>query len=1130
MITKKVPNPDKAASVDTRVSTLLAYVRAPQTENAEEKCTYYGARGFLAVDPDEHAQEMIDLARAARRSPDPIIHYVLSWPEDERPTPAQVEDAVDLFMDELDSLPKPPKLRADHTWRDHQWVFAVHEDTDNIHVHLIGNRVDPHTDRAIKINRGFDVDAGIRASARIEHVQGWKPEPNKRYRIAADGSVVRASAGDRDAARRPPQHDLRMEGQTGRPSATRIAIDRALPIIARAQTWAKVHEGLDAVGMRYARAGPGAVVMAGDVPVKASRVDGAVTLDALVERLGPFSPAGGAAPEPTRPTDIAPRIAHAQSWADVHRELASVGATYEAKGSGAIVRTADREWKASDLGRGASRHRLEQRLGPFEAAGATPADTARDVAPAPAPADPTAATAAIEAANTWPELHAKLDALGCAYQRKGSGAVVRAGDDTWKASAVSRHATLARLERRLGPFEPPAPAPETEPTTEPTTAGAALRSEFEAAAAAAIAQQRRDTEAERAQHDQEIARIDHRARDEHDEIARLFPRPPPPPPRAKPRDNETPSPPDDDAARAAAAQAREARIIHHAVTLAFARKARRERARENRRYRRVMSAIRSRYERTTTYLAWLVDRGPLAPPRGWDQPEPDAILRPVRTAEYVPPERPLRHVSGTLDPYTVGRRVDYPDDHGDVACSDLGPHLVVRRPSDITHHLIGVDLARAKWGRETQIEAVDLPPPGEARGLMVGSVRPIVDIAAEIDALRQIVADGRRAVDALPDDARTTPDDARLVIPAPAPAADRATPAPKKPRRSPRHGEIDRYQRPPMFEGRGGSPAVPRDIRGYEARVDGERVLYRRRGAPSGTPDAFRDVGPRIDVLDWQSEESTLAALELSAAKWGEFVVTGNEEFKSRCARLAAEHGFQITNPELQESIERERARLGAAANVSVDPEPSPEPDVEPGGTPGRTPPAVDPPAGTRDSEPDDAPVPAPPILDAEADAVRLVKEFVRLREKHGELHREFMSDTYTLRFLDHEGNELYAAPESVPAVARMEALLRDTARRIFRSSNARSRRPSHGTARRHSNEGGEAATGDRFNAVPEPGTREARGTARGASARTQRAAESRERRIQETHRNTGPDARKPSTTARSDARGSRVSIAGRRP
>ena len=797
MIVKLVGNPAKSATKARRIGSLLAYISAPETEDASEKCTYYATRGFLAQTPAGQTGEMIGLAAAAVRSRDPIAHYVLSWPSGERPTVEQVEDAVDIFAGELDASVRPAERREGHTFGEHQLAYATHENTDYVHVHLVVSRVDPVTERPVRVP--YPVDVGQRAGARIEHAQGWRPETAKRWRIADDGTVVRSVAGEGHAPRRPTTRDLRREAQTGRPSATRIAIDRALPIIARAEHWTELHERLDAVGMRYERAGPGAVVMVGDVPVKASRIDAAVTLDAMVARLGPFEPTAGAAPEPTRPTDIAPRIADAQSWADVHRALDAIGARYEAKGSGAIVRTAHGdELKVSDLGRGASRHRLEQRLGPFEAAGAPPADTARDTAPAPAPADPTAAAAAIEAANTWPELHAKLDALGCAYQRKGSGAVVRAGDDTWKASEVSRHATLARLERRLGPFEPAAPAP----ATATTDAGAALRAEFEADAKEDVQKQRADTEAERAQHDQEIARIDHRARDEYDEIARLFPRPPPPP-RAKPRDKETPSPPDDDAARATAAQTRQARIIHDAMTLAFQRKARRERARENRRYRRVLTEIRARYERTTTYLAWLIHTGPLAPARGWDRPEPDAILRPVRTAEYVPPDRPVRHVSGTLDPYTVGRRVDYRDDRGDVACSNLGAHLVVRRPSDITHHLVGLELAQAKWGRDTEIEAVDLPPPGQAPGQMVGSVRPIVDIAAELAALRQIVADGRRAVDPLPDDARraldavpddaqTTPDAARLVIPAPAPAADSETPPPKKPPKKPRREEIQR--------------------------------------------------------------------------------------------------------------------------------------------------------------------------------------------------------------------------------------------------------------------------------------------------------------------------------------------------
>ena len=154
----------------------------------------------------------------------------------------------------------------------------------------------------------------------------------------------------------------------------------------------------------------------------------------------------------------------------------------------------------------------------------------------------------------------------------------------------------------------------------------------------------------------------------------------------------------------------------------------------------------------------------------------------------------------------------------------------------------------------------------------------------------------------------------------------------------------DAYQRPPAFEGPGESPAVPRDIGGYEARVDGDRVLYRRHGAPLGAPDAFRDVGQRVEVLDWRNEKSTLAALELSAAKWVRFVVIGNAEFKARCARLAAEHGFQITNPELRETIERERARLDAATTADIEPEPAQEPDIAPEVTPGRAPPTGEPP------------------------------------------------------------------------------------------------------------------------------------------------------------------------------------------
>ena len=303
---------------------------------------------------------------------------------------------------------------------------------------------------------------------------------------------------------------------------------------------------------------------------------------------------------------------------------------------------------------------------------------------------------------------------------------------------------------------------------------------------------------------------------------------------------------------------------------------------------------------------------------------------------------------------------------------------------------------------------------------------------------------------------------------------------------------------------------MPHDIRGYEAKVDGERVLYRSWCAPPGSPAAFRDVGKRIDVLDWQSVESTLAAVELSAVKWGEFVVAGSEKFKARCARHAAEHGFQITNPELKETIERERTRLDAATKFSVDPEPSPEPRE---------------PHRERDIEPETAVAPVPPTFqvaeelhdvfaaredeDASrafehygADAVRLAKEFRRLSEEHGELWVDFNAKdqaTGTLRFIDRDGMARHTSRESGIALARMEALLTrrppediPELKREITKAIAQELAQVHERRRCRKKQRGQIQGG----AGPRPGTRGARGTARGAATRTQRAVEPRERRI----------------------------------
>ena len=276
MIVKKVKNPQKAASKAVRVSRLTGYIREPERENSQEKCIHAGARGFITDEPRSQTAEMIALSQEAVRSKDTINHYVLSWREGEQPSPEQVEEAVSIFMEELGV-------------KDHQAIYGLHADTDNLHLHLAINRVHPETLKVVKINNGFDIEAAHKAIARIENAQGWQREQNGRYQVLENGELGREHI-DKDKPRQPAQPKRDMENRTGEKSAERIAIEDGAPIIKKAQTWEQLHRELAAKGMRYEKTGSGATLFVGDVGVKASSADRDASLSKLQKRLGAYQP------------------------------------------------------------------------------------------------------------------------------------------------------------------------------------------------------------------------------------------------------------------------------------------------------------------------------------------------------------------------------------------------------------------------------------------------------------------------------------------------------------------------------------------------------------------------------------------------------------------------------------------------------------------------------------------------------------------------------------------------------------------------------------------------------------------------------------------------------------------------
>jgi hypothetical protein len=85
VIVKKVGTSKTAApkSKASSVRALIDYIAGGAAVGDGEKVEHRGAVNLLNINHDGQVQEMIDLAEAARRSPQPVQHWILSWREGE---------------------------------------------------------------------------------------------------------------------------------------------------------------------------------------------------------------------------------------------------------------------------------------------------------------------------------------------------------------------------------------------------------------------------------------------------------------------------------------------------------------------------------------------------------------------------------------------------------------------------------------------------------------------------------------------------------------------------------------------------------------------------------------------------------------------------------------------------------------------------------------------------------------------------------------------------------------------------------------------------------------------------------------------------------------------------------------
>lgn len=151
-----------------------------------EWVNFYGVTCFHnCTSIETAADEMEFTARKAKFShnnSDPVFHYLLSWQSHESPRPEQVYDSVRHSLRKLGLA-------------EHQFVAAIHTDTDNLHVHVAVNRVHPESGY---INRlSYSKEKLNKACRELELKHGFSPD-NGCYVISSDKRIVRKTSVERD--------------------------------------------------------------------------------------------------------------------------------------------------------------------------------------------------------------------------------------------------------------------------------------------------------------------------------------------------------------------------------------------------------------------------------------------------------------------------------------------------------------------------------------------------------------------------------------------------------------------------------------------------------------------------------------------------------------------------------------------------------------------------------------------------------------------------------------------------------------------------------------------------------------------------------------------------------------------
>lgn len=280
------------AGLPNEFSELLDYATAPvDTKIQGEKCIAIRTHGVSSI--DTASAEMNAVSRKNTRCLDPVYHFILSWPEHEKPAPEAIFNAAEHAIKSLG-------------FEEHQYVIAVHANTDNIHCHVAMNRVHPTTFKSRHIEWAKRTLHFAARESEIKH--GWTHD-NGIYVVEVDGhgkkSIVlnkKHAEADQEQSQHvhpemeredtlPAWHDPESLDSWLKTSLAK-ALKKDLPHL---ESWQSLHVWLDEFGITLKDTGGGGLRLRAISPETGEVLETPLSKGlrllkrpALEERWGPF--------------------------------------------------------------------------------------------------------------------------------------------------------------------------------------------------------------------------------------------------------------------------------------------------------------------------------------------------------------------------------------------------------------------------------------------------------------------------------------------------------------------------------------------------------------------------------------------------------------------------------------------------------------------------------------------------------------------------------------------------------------------------------------------------------------------------------------------------------------------------